>query len=104
MRTTFLGEIVAVKNVQYPLYVFKNLDEPQNSLLRYFTVTKLPNWCICNLDIGDVGYVECEYVNAGDTYISREGSLETYNYTNCYLLNFIKKEETDLIKTKEFNF
>ena len=43
MRTTFKGEIVAIQPGQYTLYVFKNLDEPNNSLLRYFTVTKLPN-------------------------------------------------------------
>lgn len=43
MRTTFLGEIVAVQPGQYKMYVFKNLDEKDNSLLRYFTVTQLPN-------------------------------------------------------------
>jgi len=103
MRTTFKGEIVAIQPGQYTLYVFKNLDEPNNSLLRYFTVTKLPNWDVTSLDIGDIGFVECDYVNAGDKYYqSSTGNMETYNYTVCYLLHFIK--ETPKVKQKEYNF
>ena len=43
MRTTFLGEVVATQPGQYTLYVFKNLDEKESSLFRYFTVTQPPN-------------------------------------------------------------
>lgn len=43
MRATYYGRLVAIQPGQYTLYVFKNLDEPDNSLLRYITVTKLPN-------------------------------------------------------------
>ena len=43
MRATYLGEVVAIQPGQYTVYVFKNLDENNNSLFRYFTVTKLPN-------------------------------------------------------------
>ena len=103
MRTTFLGEVVAVRLGQYSNYVFKNLDEQNNSLLRYFTVTKVPNWNCKELEIGDIGYVECEYVNAGETYFQAStGNIETYNYTVCYLINFIEKQEK--IEQKEFNF
>ena len=103
MRTTFLGHLVAIQPGQYTVYVFKNLDEPNNSLLRYFTVTKLPNWNCEDLQIDDVGYVECEYVNAGDIYFkSSTGNKERYNYTVCYLINFIEKQEQT--KQKEFNF
>lgn len=103
MRTTYCGEVVAIQPGQYTVYVFKNLDEPNNSLLRYFTLTKLPNWNCKDLQIGDIGYVECEYVTAGDTYFQAStGNTETYNYTVCYLINFIEKQEQ--IKTKDFNF
>lgn len=103
MRTTFFGEVVAVQPGQYKMYVFKNLDEKDNSLLRYFTVTQLPNWNIENLDIGDTGFVECEYVNAGDQYyqVSTQ-EIQTYNYTVCYLLNFIKQQQK--IINKDFKF
>lgn len=103
MRTTLLGTVVAIQPGQYTNYVFKNLDERPNSLLRYFTVTRPPNWNCKNLQIGDTGYVECEYVNAGDVYYKvSTGNKEQYNYTVCYLINFIEKQEE--IKQKEFNF
>lgn len=103
MRTTFYGEVVAIQPGQYTLYVFKNLDEGNNSLLRYITTTQLPNWNCPKLSIGDVGYVECEYVNAGDEYLKvSTGTVETYNYTVCYLINFIYKQKE--VKQKEFNF
>lgn len=103
MRTTFLGEVVAARPGQYTMYVFKNLDEPNNSILRYFTVTQPPNWNIPTLSIGNIGFVECDYVNAGDEYYqSSSGEKQTYNYTVCYMLNFI--EQQPKIINKEFNF
>jgi len=103
MRVTYLGEVVAIQPGQYTNYVFKNLDESDNSLLRYITVTRLPNWNCKNLEIGDTGYFECDYVNAGDNYYQTStGNTGTYNYTVCYLLNFIEKQEK--INQKEFNF
>lgn len=103
MRTTFKVEVVAISDQQYVQYVFKNLDELENSFLRYVTATKCPNWEGYSPNIGDVGYVQCEYVEAGETYLNR-ASNETshYNYTNCYFLNFIK--ETEQITNKEFKF
>ena len=88
---------------QYTVYVFKNLDETDNSLLRYITVTKLPNWNCKSLEIGSTGYIECEYVNAGDSYYeTATGNVQKYNYTVCYLINFIEKQED--LTTKEFEF
>ena len=43
MRTTYHGKIVAIQPGQYTVYVLKNLDEQDNSLFRYVTITKLPN-------------------------------------------------------------
>lgn len=103
MRVTYLGEVVAIQPGQYTVYVFKNLDENDNSLLRYISVTKLPNWNCQDLNVGDLGYVECDYVNAGDSYYQvNTQCIESYNYTVCYLINFIKKQ--DKINKKEFNF
>ena len=40
--------------------------------------------------LNDVGYVEYEYVEAGDTYFDRNsGNSSIYNYTSCYFINFI---------------
>ena len=43
MRTTFHAKMVAKQDDFYPLMVFQNLDEDNNSLLKYVTVTVLPN-------------------------------------------------------------
>lgn len=94
MRTTFHGKLVAIRDDFYTLYVFQNLDEPNNSLMRYITVTKPPNWSGRLPEDGDVGFVECEYVDAGDEYYKRDsGNKETYKYTQCYFLNFIKDKD-----------
>ncbi len=94
MKVTFHGKLVASREELYTLYVFQNLDEPNNSLMRYITVTRPPNWSNANPDIGDIGYIECEYVDAGDEYYKRDsGNKETYKYTQCYFLNFIKDKD-----------
>jgi hypothetical protein len=94
MKVTIRGKLVAKLDEQYTTMVFQNLDEPNNSLLRYITVTKLPNWTGVNPEIGDIGFIECEYVNAGDEYYQRNtGNKEMYKYTQCYFLNFIKEQK-----------
>ena len=98
MKTTIRGKLVAKLDEQYTTMVFQNLDEPNNSLLRYVTVTKLPNWTGTVPSIGDTGFLECEYVNAGDEYYQRNtGVKETYKYTQCYFLNFIKELDKESI-------
>ena len=79
MKTTIRGKLVAKLDEQYTTMVFQNLDEPNDSLLRYITVTKLPNWSGTNLEIGDTGF------------------KETYKYTQCYFLNFIKELDKEPI-------
>lgn len=103
MKTTIRAKLVAKQDSIYKLLVFQNLDETENSLLRYITTTKLPNWNGQDPEIGDTGFLECEYVDAGDNYFQRNtGSQEQYKYTSCYFLNFIKDKET--ITTKDYNF
>lgn len=103
MRVTYYGEVVAIQPGQYTVYVFKNLDEPKDSLLHYISVTLVPNWCCEKPEFGDIGYIECEYVNAGDSYYQRSsGKKEIYLYTACYLINFIKKQK--YLVAKDYNF
>ena len=103
MKTTFRGKLVAERQDFYTLFVFQNLDEPDNSLMRYVTTTKPPNWNGSDPEVGDVGFVECEYVNAGDEYYHRNtGNKDTYNYTLCYFLNFVKEKEK--IENKSYKF
>lgn len=103
MKTTIRGKLVAKLDEQYTTMVFQNLDELNDSLLRYVTVTKLPNWTGSIPNIGDVGFLEYEYVNAGDEYYQRNtGVKETYKYTQCYFLNFVKELDKELINNYKF--
>ena len=103
MRITIRGRVVAIKDELYTSYVFRNFDEQDNSLMRYVTVVKCPNWMGTSPQLNDVGYVEYEYVEAGDTYFDRNsGNSSIYNYTSCYFINFIKENEK--IECKEFKF
>lgn len=103
MRTTFRGKLLAEQDDFYKNYVFQNLDEKTDSMLRYITVTRLPNWNGEEPKIGDTGFIECEYVEAGDEYFQRNtGSREQYRYTSCYFLNFIKDKEK--AEYKEYKF
>lgn len=103
MKATIHAKLVAKQDNIYPLLVFQNLEEPENSMMRYVTVTKLPNWNGICPEIGDSGFLECEYVDAGDEYYQRNtGTREAYKYTSCYFLTFIKEKEK--INSKDYNF
>lgn len=103
--TTLKCKLVAIQEGQYTNYVFEDLDKEFNSDLKYITCTKPPNWNYTEvINIGDIGYLQCEFVEAGINkwYSSNEKQFIPYKYTNCYFINFIKKK--DIISTKEFNF
>lgn len=95
--------MVAKQDDFYTLLVFQNLDERENSLLRYVTTTLLPNWSGKIPEIGDTGFLSCEYVDAGEEYYQRStGNKEQYKYTSCYFLNFIKEQEKQQITDYKF--
>ncbi len=104
MKTTIRAELVAVQQGMYMNYVFKNLDCPENSAFRYITVTKCPNWqYFNNAQIGDIGFLQYEYVEAGTEYFDVSKNVnDTYKYTANYFINFIKDNTKD--NAKEFNF
>ena len=105
MKETIRGQLVAIQDGIYTNYVFKNLDESENSELRYITVTRCPNWQYNDvLSIGDEGFIVYEFAESGQNYIDNStGEIKKYRYTANYFMNFIKEQ---IIKdnTKEFNF
>ena len=104
MKTTIKAQLVAVQDDLYTNYVFKNLDELENSVFRYITVTRCPNWqAIGTIKIGDAGYLEYEFAEAGQDYYDKSSdSIKQYKYTAFYFMNFIKQKEE--INEKEFKF
>lgn len=95
MRNTILSKLVAKQDGVYKNYVFQNLDQAQDSLYRYITVTICPNWQINEpINLNDVGFLEYEIAEAGEDYFHREcKETRQYEYTTNYFINFIKQKE-----------
>lgn len=103
MKCTLHSKLLAIQDGLYQNLVFENLDEPYNSMLHFVTTTKVPNWNGSTPEIGDIGFLECEYVTAGEEYYERStGNLEKYKYNCCYFISFIKDKEQ--IKNTEYKF
>ena len=103
LKFTFHGKVVATEQGQYKHIVFQNLDETDDSFLRYITTSVCPNWEGYVPVTGDDGFVTCQYVQAGDSFVKANLSKDYYAYDNCYFLSFVKNE---IVKNdqKEFNF
>ena len=103
MKTTFHGKLIAKRPDAYTLYVFENLDNTKDPLMRYVTTTVCPNWVGHQPTIGDIGFVECEYTSAGETYIkTTTGESNTYKHNACYFINFVKDQPVDNVKDYKF--
>lgn len=83
------AKLLAIKEGVYTIYVFK--DNINN---KYIMCTRLPNWQVQEINIGDEGYLQYQEIKAGDEYydISIEKNKK-YNYSNIYFNNFVKKSE-----------
>lgn len=70
----------------YVIYVFRNLIEGD-----YHMVTKLPNWELPFIRIGDKGFMQyMEAVAGEDTwYDSVKGKNIPYRYDGSYMVNFV---------------
>ena len=70
----------------YVTYVFRNLMDGT-----YRMVTKLPNWSIPHLAVGDKGYMKYVEALAGqDTWYDRDSEkYVTYRYDGQYLVDWI---------------
>ena len=94
MRETIHAKLVAKTNELYANLVFQNLDIKQNSLYRYVTVTKLPNWQYFDqINVGDEGFLEYEIAEVGQDYIKKsDEKINQYKYNALYFINFIKDQ------------
>ena len=103
MQNTIRSKLVAKQDGFYKNYVFQNLDQENNSIFKYITVTLCPNWSIeCEIEIGDIGFLEYEFVEAGEDYFQRNSKeIKQYNFTTNYFLNFIREKEKI---NKEYKF
>ena len=91
MINTTHATLVAKKSGIYEIYVFQQDNQ------EFIMCTKLPNWGVYNINIGDSGFLTYEYANAGEEYFDRDtNEKRIYRLTNIYFKDFIKD-----IKSKE---
>lgn len=78
----------------YTTYVFKCLEDNIPFGKKYIMCTRVPNWQAKDVDIGDVGYLEYEEVQAGDKWFNPQDNTYTpYKYTNIYFIKFIEQKD-----------
>ena len=84
---TIYGKLLAKREGEYSNYVIRSLDDYE-----LYIFTRLPNWQTPEINIGDIGYFQIDFVFAGDTYFNKmTGSSSIYQYSNIYFVNFINE-------------
>lgn len=78
----------------YQTLVFKDLENSQFGY-QYRMVTVFYNWEARVPDIGEVGYLEYDSVEAGiDKYYDKNSKeFKVYNYTNLIFYKFVKEKD-----------
>lgn len=95
VTTVAYVQLLAIRDGTYLMYVFQNLDTQA-----YIMCTRLPNWQVPEIQIGDAGFLEYQYVEAGQEYFDiAQEKMVKYLYTNVYFINFVQK--TDILKNQE---
>lgn len=88
MEITVYVKLVAKKTDLYTLYVFQDMIDEE----KFIMCTKPPNFDRPPIQIGDVGYLTYDNVEAGtDYYNNSENNYKKYKYNNKYFINFIKE-------------
>ena len=101
---TVYAKIIQIKEGQYTYIIAEDLNREPTDDYKYLTLVQLPNWNDIIISIGDVGYVQFESVFGGKSqYLDRDtGEIETYKYSNNYIMSFIKKDIE--LCNKQFRF
>lgn len=82
--------LLAKKEEKYSLFVFKDLETQE-----FIMCTRLPNWNLPYIEIGEIGFLKISKAVAGENYYDpNDQSFKPYRYTNNYMTNYIK--ETDI--------
>lgn len=83
------AKLCALRESMYTIYVFQDIKSEE-----YIMCTRLPNWNVPNIDIGDIGFLQYQMVKAGDEYYNPfTGEKCRFNYSNIYFNNFILKSD-----------
>lgn len=94
---TIKCEVVAREDelLDYHVLVFKNLENNCPFGHHYVMTTVFPNWESRIPDIGEIGFLMYDEVEAGvDTYYDRiSDSIVKYNFSNLIFKKFVKEKQ-----------
>lgn len=89
------AKLCALRESKYTVYVFQDVINEE-----YIMCTRLPNWNIPKINIGDIGFLQYQIVKSGDEYFNPStGETDKFNYSNIYFNNFILK--SDVVNNQE---
>lgn len=82
-------ELLAIREGEYTMYVFQNIETQ-----KYIMCTRLPNWQVPEVNIGDIGFLEYQIVKAGESYYNPGTEISVlYKYSNVYFINFVLRNK-----------
>lgn len=92
---TILAKLVAKEHdvLGYVTYVFECLDVEVIKHSKYIMCTRYPNWNHRNIDLGEVGYLNCMEIRAGIDKWFDGHKMIPYNYNGIQFIKFIPKPE-----------
>ena len=73
----------------YITYVFEDLN-CQNYDTQFIMCVRFPNWNHSSININDVGYLNIRFVEEGIDKWFDGVTFNTYKYTNCIFMKFVK--------------
>lgn len=84
----------------YTTYVFEVLDPQQAAESKYIMCSRFPNWDHRKLELGEIGYLNCVEIVAGQDqwYDKYSNQMIPYNYNNVQFVKFIPEIVTEDIE------
>lgn len=94
---TTLVRLVAKETdgMDYTTYVFECLEEEIRKETKYIMCTRFPNWDHRNLDLGEVGYLNFEEIQAGSDKWFNGIDFIPYKYSGIHFIKFISKPKKE---------
>lgn len=91
---TIEAALVAKRSGEYTKYIFKSnykkTDKEGRITDEFISVVKPPNWRGQEVDVGQNGFLQYKFAQAGDTWFNKEtGGWEHYGYTANYFIDFV---------------
>lgn len=87
-----LAELIASErdSLGYITYVFRVMED-NAGLSKYIMCVRYPNWDHKTLEVGDIGFLQCQEIRAGIDCWFDGKQMVPYNYNTIQFIKFIPK-------------